>query len=88
MLNVSIVAGGPTGFGTKVTLEDGTPVQGVRSVSLTISPDRVLEASMDVMLEKIEWQGEARFYGHDMNDGQRKRIVRIVFEDGSEFVDV
>lgn len=43
---------------------------------------------MDVMLEKIEWQGEARFYGHDMNDGQRKRIVRIVFEDGSEFVDV
>jgi hypothetical protein len=87
MRNVSIIAEGPSGFGTKITLEDGTPIEGVRSVSLEISPNKVLQASLEVILEKIEWHGEARFYCLDIKDGKRKRITRITFEDGSEFVD-
>ena len=51
---IRIKSNGPIGVGAEITTEDGTPVQGVRSVNLRLAPDELVTADMEVIVGQVD----------------------------------
>jgi hypothetical protein len=58
VVNVKIISNGFGDSGTKVLLEDGTPIKGITAVRITLNAGQVVKAELDVCVHSLEIQAQ------------------------------
>ena len=56
--NVKIISEGLGDSGTKVLLEDGTPIKGLTAVRINIEAGKIVTAELDVCVHSLEIQAQ------------------------------
>jgi len=86
MLGVTVKAGGPSGWGTKViNAATGDEIQGVRAMTIRITPDEFIQVEAEIFAAHLDVNGLAEFLVADPASGERKPVKQIIFADGSSW---
>ena len=83
---VNIESRGGTSTGIAITdAETGAPIPGVIEADVAIRPDAPIKARLTLSLVRLKLQAGPVFFVYDPRTGARKRVAKIVYEDGQVF---
>lgn len=70
---------------TKITTEDGSELE-VAAADVRFRPDEFVRVSLELAASSVDIAGEPVFYVTNPSTGAIKKVCRIIFDDGSDWI--
>jgi hypothetical protein len=79
------IEGGPAVAGVTVTDAQNQLIKGIGGVEISIRPDDVVRAKLEICMSKLKLSGVPTFMVADPRTGKMKPVAKIEFADGTVF---